>query len=498
MSPTAETPGGNNKAKTWLFLYFVLGYFMIFVFPPAVFMVYTAFLAYKTVDFKSRHSAASLLTAERFEFKARHVLIFIFSLYIFFFTYTTKTGFFFFFMIPLGYFFNRTRFLALCILFYLFLVFVEDFKGKTGAALRRAMNSLPGKCAAVWLIGMLCVLSTLHGNASLRCPSEKSLIVYQEVLAQNFCSGNFMAREACRHDLGAIHGAAVDGKQKNFYFTHMGKGSESPLCMYSPGRKMRHKIMPYAASAQRLLYARKYNAVILPLMSEPKVLVVDASSLKVKQSFSTGASALVDAVLDEKKDILYVLSENATVYKIHLPSGKIKSFSFRREAGANTFALALDEKTQTLYATSWIGGMLSKIDAGNLKLLDVKRFLPSLMGIAVNEDENEIYAARPFPPAILVLDAGTLQKKKTLSTDFGTRAVAYISDRKLLAAGNYFAGTMQFFDMITGAEAFRFNAGGILRGITYDDVSHSIFSFSGCGIYEFPLSKIYPQQLPVH
>lgn len=255
-------------------------------------------------------------------------------------------------------------------------------------------------------------------------------------------------------------------------------------------------MLSYAASAQRPLFTDNGNTIILPLLSEPKVLLVDAGSFKVKKSFTLSSSLLVDAVLDEKKNILYVLSENATVYKIHLPTGNIKKISFRDAAGANNFSIALNTETQTLYVTSWIGGMLTKIDADKLSFMETKRFLPSLMGVAVNEEENEIYAARPFPPAVLVLDGDTLQKKKTLLTDFGTRSVVYISSKKLLAVGNYFAGTVQFFDVKFGSEVFKFRAGALLRGITYDGFSESAFSFSGCGIYEFPLAEIYPQKIP--
>ena len=93
------------------------------------------------------------------------------------------------------------------------------------------------------------------------------------------------------------------------------------------------------------------------------------------------------------------------------------------------------------------------------------------------------------------MDGFTLQRKKKLRSDFGTRGILYIKEKKLLAVGNYFAGTVQFFDTQTKAEVFKFYAGQLLRGLAYDTLSQDAFSYSGCGIYKFPLSKIYP--LPV-
>lgn len=442
---------------------------------------------------KSKH--VSLMSAPSFSFRLKHAFIFLLFALLFLMFFATKPGFYFFFMIPLGYFMNKNRFIALCIWFYLAICASKERQQEGGNFIQIIFHPIHEKLLGIWCIGLLCVLSTLYGPYFHSCPLQTAMAGYKEVFTSGFCEGSPLAQYVCRHDRGKISDAVYDGKSGNFYFTHIRipRDSISPLCMFSPHAKHLHKTLWYQGSAHLLIFSRSKNAIYLPLTSEPKVLVVDATSFKVKKTYRLASSPLMDAVLDHKQNILYVLSETSTVYKIYLSSGKIQRRSFKQYAGINGYAMALNVSTQTLYITSWISGTLTKIDARKLKLLKVKRFLPFIMGVAVNEKKEEIYVARPFPSSILVLDAATLKKKKTIFTEFGTRSVVYIKEKELLAAGNYFTGTVQFFDAKTHVEVFRFYVGHLLRGLTYDAISQNVFSFSACGIYQIPLSQIYPQ-----
>lgn len=481
-----------KKTSALFVFYFVVCYLFILTLSPPLVFLFEGALALLIFRFISQQKQPIFVLSKPFRFQFKHILWFCFVfLSIFFLTFGTKPGFFFFFMAPLGYFLNKERFIALCILYYLLLLYIQqNQQNDKGMVYVKSLLSGPGRCIGIWLIGVLCVLSTLHGKKFLKCPSPTS--IYDELLSRSFCEGNFFAQEACRHDNETVHGMAVYGKKRIFYFAHPGRGDESPLCMYSPKDKYLHKTLPYKASARRVIFNPQDNTLILPLLSKPRVLIIDAQSLKIKKIFKLSSNLLMDAVLDEKKNTLYVLSENSSIHKINLSTGKIKEAFFRKYAGANAYALGMNTFTQTLYVSSWLGGTLCQINAKNLKFIQMKRFFPSLMGIDVDEGENEVYVARPYPPAILVLDGFTLKLKKKLQTDFGTRSVLYIKEKKLLTVGNYFAGTVQFFDTQTKAEVFKFHAGQLLRGLAYDTLSQYAFSYSGCGIYKFPLSKIYP------
>ncbi len=482
------------RTKLRLATVFILCYLSIFLFPPLFFFIAEALLAFHLYGRQKEGGQKSFIRMMSFRPKLKHILILLIILPAFFMTYTTKPGFFFFFMVPLGYLFNKARFIGLCVLFYLFLSETsEPGKSKT-EFFRRLIHTNPGKIFGVWMVGLLSMTSTLHGTSSVSCPSQKAMVGYEEVLAKNFCAGNFLARDACRHDQGSIHDAAFDSRRGTFFFSHLGNGTASPVCMYAPQKKFRHKRLNYGASAHKIIFSRADNTVYVPLMSEPKVLALDAGTLKLKHAYSVSSRSLVNAALDEKRKTLYVLSENAALYKIHLPTGNIKSLSFRQFAGSNGFGMALNAHAQMLYVTSWIGGMLARIDAEKLELVDVHRFFPAAMDVAVNEKQSEVYVARPFPPAILVLDETTLKLKKKLPAPFGARSAVFLNDIDLLAVGNYFNGTVQFFDTRTSSEVFRFYAGPRLRGFSYDPPTKTALAFSACGVYKFPLGEIYAQQ----
>lgn len=387
--------------------------------------------------------------------------------------------------VPLGFVFDPLRFALFCILFLVYFVFV-----KRGCFKKRRWTLL--RCgAALWGIGFLSAFHMYFFGDFSQCPKDINIRSrgVTPVLTSKICSRNkiYLGEwDECHEDLGTTHAVYADAKTGRLFIPHMGSKKQVPVCVFRPSSPLAHASLKFRGSVHHLVVDEKRRRLFLPLMSDNKILVANMDTLKMLDVLKpTVNSSLIDILVDDTRDAIYVLSENSEIVRVSLKTKKTKRVSLKRHARGALYALAMNKKTRRIYVSSWLGGSVIKIHADTLKVEKVKRQSLSVMGLQVDEKHNVVYAALPFSSAIVALNGNSLEEQWRYPAGLGVRDIAYLENMHMLMAGNYLRRTVDFVDLGTGKKVRSFYVGPMVRGVYYDAKHFHAYSIGRCGIYRF-------------
>lgn len=392
------------------------------------------------------------------------------------------------YMVPMGFLFDPARFVLLCILY------TGYFKLAEWGYFKKPAFSFSTHVVMFWVIAFLNGSHMYFMGDPMQCPGDDASLRKEmvPVLTMQICDRNESSEEKqrhCRNDVATTHALFVDPETNEIFIPHMGSKNQFPLCAFNPLNPTMHKVINVRGSAHHLAADISRREVFLPLMSDNTCLIVSMDSLKVVKVLKpTTKSSLIDAVFDDKRRELFVLSEDSNVVQMRLNTGKIKRCDLKRFGAGSLYALGLNKKTHRLYVSSWIGGQVFQIDVRTMKVMRSRRVGVSTMGLFVDEQKNIVFVALPFTGTIAVIDGDTLEVIRKYKAGFGVRDITYIKNFKLLMAGNYFSRSVDFISLSRG-KIRSFYTGPMVRGVYYDPRTHHAYAMGRCGIFKFDVSS---------
>lgn len=393
-------------------------------------------------------------------------------------------------MIPFGFVFDPLRFTLLCFLYagYFFMVRRGYFKARRVSWLRHF--------CAIWMIGFLSAFHMYFFGDLSQCPAETKAVSAEAtpVLTRAVCDrsrNNVKEWNECRDVIGTAHTLFADAVTHNIFLPLMGSGRQYPLCVFNPAQPEKRRRISVHGSVHHFGVDAKRRLLFLPTMSDNRVLVVSMDSLRVLDVLRpTVKSSLIDIVVDDAREEVFVLSEYSEVIRISLKSGKTKRLNLKKYSRGSMYALALNRKTRMLYVSSWVGGDVLMMDAGMLKMKKIWRGGFSAMGLQVDEKNNRVFVAQPLFSRITELDGKTLKEVRRYPAGLGVRDIAYLENAGLLMAGNYLRRTVDFIRLSTGKKIRSYYAGPMVRGVYYDAEHRQAYSVGRCGIFRYDVSLL--------
>lgn len=173
------------------------------------------------------------------------------------------------------------------------------------------------------------------------------------------------------------------------------------------------------------------------------------------------------AMIPEQRRLLVACEFSGTVHMVQIDEKRVETVW---RLPRLPYSLAVDEIRNLVYVTGEIlSGRVTKIDLGRGKPVRSRSLGMVAWGAAVDPATGNLYVAKPIAGEILVLDLD-LRCLKRIKTQSAPRDLALDSERRLLLAGHYFAGTLGVIDLNTNKmiDALRVGQSGLgrqLRGV---------------------------------
>jgi hypothetical protein len=219
-----------------------------------------------------------------------------------------------------------------------------------------------------------------------------------------------------------------------------------------------------------------------------QLLVLDASTLELKRSISIPSLSPGDVWLawDQFSDSIAIASEADE--QIGVPTAIVG-----RQTGQVLDRLNLDPGNLALHpGRPWLYmSFLRRVN--ELLVYDMQRHqiikhAPAperldRMIFAPGEHGLDLFVSAPLDAQVLWFDAETLERKGTIPTVFGGRAIAVDAERRLLLCGSLVTHTLEVIDLTTGQRMGQYYLGPWLRTIVLDTKNGMAYVASHGGLF---------------
>lgn len=209
------------------------------------------------------------------------------------------------------------------------------------------------------------------------------------------------------------------------------------------------------------------------------ILFFDATSFSISGKIPVeGCVHLFEVVEDPAKDVYYALCETSHTL-VRIEKGGEKQ-TVVKLPGRDAYDMVFDPVRRRIITTDWWSPNITLVNADTMT---VEKTVPigwSSFGILIHRDK--IYVARPLANEVVEMDGETLQILRRLDAGYGVRDIEVDGQRDILFAGNYFDGTVDAFDLVSGKRIRRAYVGKLMRGLIIDTVRDRLYLGTGCGI----------------
>jgi hypothetical protein len=219
------------------------------------------------------------------------------------------------------------------------------------------------------------------------------------------------------------------------------------------------------------------------------LLLLDAATGDVVQVHEDDDHCLVSSwAWDEPRGRSIAGCEWIAEVMVFGPEGGALQSRMQFEGAGEMEELLVDPKDGTWLAVSlWTSPYLHRLDPSTGEIVD-RAYVGSFnWGLTLDEGAREIHLARFHARQILVLDADTLEAKRTLSVGYGIRPIVLDPAHGRVLTASTYDGYLYAADIAGVRPTERLRLGGLVRDIDLSPDGSTLYAGGACGVMAIDL-----------
>ncbi len=250
--------------------------------------------------------------------------------------------------------------------------------------------------------------------------------------------------------------------------------------------------------AENFGYDPKTNALYVFKTRTDELLVLDASTLSPRSSFSVPplAPGEVTVVPDADSGQIFLLSEadiesGPTFAALELATGRVRT---RMDLDAGSGGI-MDPSRSVLYLAFFRRrAELVAYDTEQNRIRKAVATEPRIDGIVFDERSDQVLIGSPLNSTVLRYDAETLERRADLPASFGVRGLALDPVRNLVFSASIATNRLTVIDLASESIVAQYTVGPWLRRVKLDTENGIAYVSSRYGLYRVNYTERLPSE----
>jgi hypothetical protein len=203
----------------------------------------------------------------------------------------------------------------------------------------------------------------------------------------------------------------------------------------------------------------------------------------------------IDIDIYQKQDTLISISEGGGEIVLYdIINKKLNKVYLKAWNNSASYSLIIDQKSGKFIMSMWFAGcylvsadITEKSQLENVQYKAVGFFS---LGMALDEDRDLLYVARPFIKTVDVFRTSDMKRIMRIKAPMYSRTIALARDGALLIATNYFSGDLAVIRTDNQERCASYKIGPKSRSVIYSKQQETIYVSSKSHIYKIPINTL--------